>query len=83
MTIEQCKQNFNLIQPLQLLDSTRYCLSKKIDLNEILSKGFQTVLLDNCTYDFNLVIEDKLIEVKKQNLETDKYRHLVGFFNIM
>lgn len=80
-TIEQRKQNFNLMQPLQLLDSTRYCLSKKIDLNEILSKDFQTVLLDNCTYDFNLV--DNLIEVKKQNLETDKYRHLVGFFRIM
>jgi len=80
MTIEQRKQSFNLMQPLQLLDSERYCLSKKLDLNEILSKGFQTVLLDNCTYDFNLV--DNLVEVKKQNLETE-YCHPVGYFQIM
>lgn len=81
MTIEQRKQSFNLMQPLQLLDSERYCLSKKLDLNEILSKGVQTILLDNCTYDFDLVL-DNLVKVEKQNLKTDKYRHLVGFFKI-
>ena len=80
MTIEEHKQNFNLMQPLQLLDSERYCLSKKLDLNEILSKGVQTILLDNCTYDFNLV--DNLIEVKKQELGTE-YHYPVGFFRIM
>lgn len=83
MTIEQHKENFNVLQALNLLPSERYYLSKKMDPNEIVNKGFQTVWVDDCTYDFDLVIEDKLIEVKKQNLETDKYRHLVGFFNIM
>lgn len=82
MSIEQRKQNFNLIQALNLLVSERYYLSKKMDLNEIANKGFQTVLLDNCTYDFDLVIDDDLVKVEKQNLDTDKYRHLVGFFRI-
>lgn len=82
MTIEQQKENFNVLQALNLLVSERYYLSKKMDLNEIIDKGFQTVLLDNCTYDFDLVIDDNLVKVEKQNLETDKYRHLVGFFLI-
>ena len=83
MTIEQQEENFNLLQALNLLVSERYYLSKKMDLNEIVNKGFQTVMLDNCTYDFDLVMEDNLVKVEKQNLETDKYRHLVGFFQIM
>lgn len=82
MTIEQQKENFNVLQALNLLVSERYYLSKKMDLNEIIDKGFQTVLLDNCTYDFDLVIDDNLVKVEKQNLEIDKYRHLVGFFLI-
>ncbi|QBJ03729.1 hypothetical protein ATCCB_0036 [Lactobacillus phage ATCCB] len=80
MTIEQCKQNFNLMQPLQLLVSERYDLSEKIDLNEILDKSFQTVLLDNCVYNFKLI--DNLVKVEKQNLETE-YCHPVGYFQIM
>lgn len=83
MTIEQHKQNFDLLQALNLLVSERYYLSKKMDLNEIANKGFQTIMLDNCTYDFDLVMEDGFIKVEKQNLETDKYRHLVGFFRIV
>lgn len=82
ITRQQHKENFNLMQPLQLLDSEKYYLSKKMDLNEITNKGFQTVLLDDCTYDFDLVMEDNLVKVEKQNLETDQYRHLVGFFRI-
>jgi len=82
MTIEQHKENFNVLQALNLLPSERYYLSKKLDLNEILSKGVQTILLDDYIYDFELVIGDTLIKVKKQNLETDKYRHLVGFFQL-
>lgn len=82
MTIEQQERNFNVLQALNLLVSERYYLSKKMDLNEIANKGFQTVLLDNCTYDFDLVIDDNLVKVEKQNLEVDKYRHLVGFFLI-
>lgn len=54
-----------------------------MDLSEILNQGFQTILIDNCLYDFDLVIDDNLVKVERQNLETDKYRHLVGFFNIM
>jgi len=83
ITQQQQEENFDLIQALNLLVSERYYLSKKMDLNEIANKGFQTVLLDNCTYDFDLVMEDGLVKVEKQNLETDKYRHLVGFFRIM
>lgn len=80
MTIEQQQQSFNLMQPLQLLDSERYCLSKKLDLNEILSKGFQTVLLDNYTYYFNLI--DNLVQVERQELGTE-HPCPVGFFQIM
>lgn len=83
MTIEQQQQNFNVLQVLSLLVSERYYLSKKMDLNEIANKGFQTILLDNCTYDFDLVTEDNFVKVEKQNLETDEYRHLVGYFRIM
>jgi len=83
ITQQQQEENFDLIQALNLLVSERYYLSKKMDLNEIANKGFQTVLLDNCTYDFDLVMEDNLVKVEKQNVETDKYRHLVGFFRIM
>lgn len=83
MTIKQHKENFNVLQALNLLPSERYYLSKKMDLNEIATKGFQTVLIDNCTYDFDLVMENNLVKVEKQNLETDKYRHLVGFFRII
>lgn len=81
MKIEQHKENFNLIQALSLLPSERYYLSKKMDPNEIANRGFQTIVLDTCVYDFDLVI-DKLVKVEKQNLETDKYRHLVGFFQL-
>jgi len=80
MNIEEHKQNFDLINGLDLLVSEKYYLSKKMNLNDITNRGFQTIMLDTCVYDFNLV--DKLIEVKKQNLETDKYRHLVGFFQL-
>ena len=79
MIIEQQQQSFNLMQPLQLLDSERYCLSKKIDLNEILNKGFQTVLLDNYTYYFNLI--DNLVQVERQELGTE-YHYPVGFFQL-
>lgn len=80
MTIEQRKQSFNLMQPLQLLDSERYCLSKKLDLNEILSKGVQIILLDNYTYNFNLT--DNFVKVERQELGTE-YHYPVGFFRIM
>lgn len=83
ITQQQHKENFNVIQALTLTDSERYYLSEKMDLNEIANKGFQTILLDNCTYDFDLVMEDNWVKVEKQNLETDKYRHLVGFFRII
>lgn len=84
MTIEQQKQeqNFNALQALNLLVSERYYLSKKMDLNEIANEGFQTILIDNCAYDFDLAIDGDWVKVEKQNLETDKYRHLVGFFRI-
>lgn len=83
ITQQQHKENFNVIQALTLADSERYYLSEKMDLNEIANKGFQTIVLDNCTYDFDLVMEDNWVKVEKQNLETDKYRHLVGFFRIV
>lgn len=82
ITQQQHKENFNLIQALNLLPSERYYLSEKMDLNEIANKGFQTVLLGDCTYDFDLVMEDNWVKVEKQNLETDRYRHLVGFFRM-
>ena len=81
MTIEQHKENFNLIQALSLLPSERYYLSKKMNLNEIANRGFQTIMLDTCVYDFDLLL-DNLVKIEKQNLETDKYRHLVGFFQL-
>ena len=83
MTIEQQEKNFNVIQVLNLLPSERYYLSKKMNLNDIVNKGFQTILIDNCVYDLDLVLDDILVKVEKQNLETDKFRHLVGFFRIM
>ena len=81
MNIEHQKQNFNLIKELDLFVSEKYDLSKKMNLNEIANKGFQTIMLDTYVYDFDLVT-DKLVKVEKQNLETDKYRHLVGFFQL-
>lgn len=81
MNIEEHKQNFDLINGLDLLVSEKYYLSKKMNLNDITNKGFQTIMLDTCVYDFDLVI-DKLVKIEKQNLETDKYRHLVGFFQL-
>lgn len=81
MNVEQHKQNFDFIEELNLLTTEKYYLSKKMDLDKIANKGFQTILLDNCSYDFDLVI-DKLVKVEKQNLETDKYRHLIGFFQL-
>ena len=81
MNIEHCKQNLDSIKELDLLVSEKYDLSKKMNLNELSNKGFQTISLGNCTYDFDLVL-DNLVKVEKQNLKTDKYRHLVGFFKI-
>lgn len=81
MNIEHSKQNLDSIKELNLLVSEKYGLSKKMNLNEISHKGFQTISLGNCTYDFDLVL-DNLVKVEKQNLKTDKYRHLVGFFKL-